>query len=88
MEGFQRELRRHITQYDAIQGSEWNKITNHIIRKYHGKTHPLQHGIQNARHNWSCKDINKIWMDIHSPLMDQQHTPQSNHTQYLAQTRN
>jgi hypothetical protein len=35
MEGFQRELRRHIKQYDAIQGSEWKKITNHIIRKYH-----------------------------------------------------
>jgi hypothetical protein len=34
MEGFQRELRRHITQYDAIQGSEWKKITNHIIRQY------------------------------------------------------
>jgi hypothetical protein len=34
MEGFQRELRRHIKQYDAIQGSEWNKITNHIIRQY------------------------------------------------------
>jgi hypothetical protein len=35
MEGFQRELRRHIKQYDAIQGSEWKKITNHIIRQYH-----------------------------------------------------
>jgi hypothetical protein len=34
MKGFQRELRRHIKQYDAIQGSKWNKITNHIIRKY------------------------------------------------------
>jgi hypothetical protein len=32
MEGFQRELRRHTTQYDAIQGREWKKITNHIIR--------------------------------------------------------
>jgi hypothetical protein len=35
MEGFQRELRRHIKQYDAIQGSEWKKITNHIIRQCH-----------------------------------------------------
>jgi hypothetical protein len=35
MEGFQRDLRRHIKQYDAIQGSEWKKITNHIIRQYH-----------------------------------------------------
>jgi hypothetical protein len=34
MEGFQRELRRHIKQYDAIQGSEWKKITNQIIRQY------------------------------------------------------
>jgi hypothetical protein len=25
MEGFQRELRRHIKQYDAIQGSKWKK---------------------------------------------------------------
>jgi hypothetical protein len=35
MEGFQRELRRHIKQYDAIQGREWKNITNHIIRQYH-----------------------------------------------------
>jgi hypothetical protein len=34
MEGFQRELGRHIKQFDAIQGSKWNKITNHIIRQY------------------------------------------------------
>jgi hypothetical protein len=34
MEGFQQELRRHIKQYDAIQGSEWRKINNHIIRQY------------------------------------------------------
>jgi hypothetical protein len=34
MESFTRELRRHIKQYDAIQGSEWKKITDHIIRKY------------------------------------------------------
>jgi hypothetical protein len=32
MEGFTRELRRHIKQYDAIQGREWKKITNHIIK--------------------------------------------------------
>jgi hypothetical protein len=32
MKIFTRELRRHIKQYDAIQGSEWNKITNHIIK--------------------------------------------------------
>jgi hypothetical protein len=35
MEGFQRELRRYIKQFDAIQGNEWKKITNHIICQYH-----------------------------------------------------
>jgi hypothetical protein len=35
MESFTRELHRHIKQYDAIQGSKWKKITNHIIRQYH-----------------------------------------------------
>jgi hypothetical protein len=34
MESFTRELHRHITQYDAIQGSEWKKITYHIIGQY------------------------------------------------------
>jgi hypothetical protein len=34
MEGFTRELRIHIKQYDVIQGSEWKKITNHIIKQY------------------------------------------------------
>jgi hypothetical protein len=34
MECFTRELRRHIKQYDAIQGSKWKKITNHIIKQY------------------------------------------------------
>jgi hypothetical protein len=34
MESFTRELHRHIKQYDANQGSEWNKITNYIIRQY------------------------------------------------------
>jgi hypothetical protein len=34
MESFTRETRRHIKQYDAISGSEWKKITNHIIRQY------------------------------------------------------
>jgi hypothetical protein len=33
-EGFQSERRGHIKQYDEIQGSEWSKITNHIIRQY------------------------------------------------------
>jgi hypothetical protein len=34
MEGFQRELRRHIKQCDVIKGNKWKKITNHIIRQY------------------------------------------------------
>jgi hypothetical protein len=34
MEGFQRELRRHIKQYDAIQGGKWKKITHHVIIQY------------------------------------------------------
>jgi hypothetical protein len=34
MESFQRELRRHTIQYEAIQGREWKKITNHIIKQY------------------------------------------------------
>jgi hypothetical protein len=34
MESFTRELRIHIKQYFAIQGSEWKKITNHIIKQY------------------------------------------------------
>jgi hypothetical protein len=35
MEGFQREVRRHSKQYDAIQGNELKKIMNHIITQYH-----------------------------------------------------
>jgi hypothetical protein len=35
LEGFQRELSRHIKQYEAIQGNEWKNITNHLIRQYH-----------------------------------------------------
>jgi hypothetical protein len=34
MESFTKEIRRHIKQYDAISGSEWKKIPNHIIRQY------------------------------------------------------
>jgi hypothetical protein len=34
MEGFQKELRRHIKQYDAIQVKEWKKITNHVLKQY------------------------------------------------------
>jgi hypothetical protein len=34
MESFQRELRRHAIQYEAVQGTEWKKITNHIIKQY------------------------------------------------------
>jgi hypothetical protein len=31
---FQRELRRHTIQYEAIQETEWKKITNHVIKQY------------------------------------------------------
>jgi hypothetical protein len=34
MESFQRELQRNTIQYQAIQGTEWKKITNHIIKQY------------------------------------------------------
>jgi hypothetical protein len=40
MEGFTRKLRRHITKYDAIQGSRWKKITYHIIKQYHNIDSP------------------------------------------------
>jgi hypothetical protein len=40
MESFTRELRRQIKQYGAIQGSEWKKITNHIIRQYQKIDYP------------------------------------------------
>jgi hypothetical protein len=41
MESFQQELRRHIIQYEAIQGTEWKKITNHIIKQYQKVDSPL-----------------------------------------------
>jgi hypothetical protein len=45
MEGFQRELQRQIKQYDAIQVSEWKRITTHIIRQYQKiDSQPLQTG--------------------------------------------
>jgi hypothetical protein len=37
MESFTREIRRYLKQYDAISGSEWKKIANHIIRQYQKK---------------------------------------------------
>jgi hypothetical protein len=40
MESFTTELRRHIKQYDVIQGSEWKNITNDIIRQYHNVDSP------------------------------------------------
>jgi hypothetical protein len=45
MESFTREIRRHIKQYYAISGSEWKKITNHIIRQYQKiDSHPFNTG--------------------------------------------
>jgi hypothetical protein len=49
---------------------------------------PLQHRIQHAHRNGYFKDTYKIWMSMHPPRMDQQHTPGYNQTQSLAQTRN
>jgi hypothetical protein len=34
MKIFQRELRGHTIQYEAIQRTEWRKITNHVIKQY------------------------------------------------------
>jgi hypothetical protein len=49
---------------------------------------PIQHGIQHARLNGSVNNTNYIRMALRPPRMGQQHTPQSNHTQSLAHTRN
>jgi hypothetical protein len=65
MERFQRELRRHIKQYDAIQGNEWKKITNHIIHQYQKlDSAPLQTGFNmtlvsvptkvQTKYGWMC----------------------------------
>jgi hypothetical protein len=65
MEIFTRELRRHITQYDAIQGIEWKKITNHNIRQYHKiDSHPFSTGFNmivvrglsasDTKYGWLC----------------------------------
>jgi hypothetical protein len=39
-ESFQRELLRHIKQYDMIQRNEWKKITSQIIIQYHKTDSP------------------------------------------------
>jgi hypothetical protein len=80
MEGFQRELRRHIKKYDAIQGSEWKKITNHIIRQYQ-KTDspPFNTGFNMLVITGPAKDTNKIRVAMHSTQMDKHHTSRSNH---------
>jgi hypothetical protein len=41
MEGFQRELSRHIKQYDAIQGNEWKSLT-HLPRQRSPQAHHLR----------------------------------------------
>jgi hypothetical protein len=43
IESFQRELRRHTIQYEAIQRTEWKKITNHIIKQYQKVDSPPCH---------------------------------------------
>jgi uncharacterized protein YdaU (DUF1376 family) len=65
MESFTTEIRRHIKQYDAISGSEWKKITNHIIRQYHKiDSQPFNTGFNmiivkgpsasNNKYGWFC----------------------------------
>jgi hypothetical protein len=65
---------------------ENNKPHHHTIPE--NRLTPIQHGIQHARRNGSCKDTHKIRVAVRSPRMDQHHTPRSNHPQSLAQTRN
>jgi hypothetical protein len=88
MEEFQRELQRHITQYDTIQESEWKKITKYHQTISENRLTPIQHRIQHSRRNGSVNNTHKIRMALRPPRMDQQHTPRSHHTQSLAQTRN
>jgi hypothetical protein len=88
MEGFQRELRRHITQYDAIQGSEWKKITNHIIRQYQKIDSPPFNTGLNMLIVTGTTTTQKIRVAMHSTQMDKHRTSRSNHPQSLAQTRN
>jgi hypothetical protein len=68
-ESFTRELCRHIKQYDAIQGSEWKKITNHIIRQYQKiDTPPINTGFNmiivqgpstaDTKYGWICILLN------------------------------
>jgi hypothetical protein len=65
MESFTRKIRRHITQYDAISGSEWKKITNNIIRQYQKiDSQPFNTGFNmiivegpsasNTKYRWLC----------------------------------
>jgi hypothetical protein len=34
MESYQRDIMRHLKQYENIKGTEWKKITNNIIKQY------------------------------------------------------
>jgi hypothetical protein len=72
MGGFQRELSSHIKQYDAIQGNEWKKITNHLIRQYHKiELPPFQTGFnirflagpkEHMKYEWLCTPLE--WTNI------------------------
>jgi hypothetical protein len=64
-ESFTREIRRHIKQYDGISGSEWKKITNHLIRQYQKiESQPFNTGFNmiivegpsasNTKYVWLC----------------------------------
>jgi hypothetical protein len=74
MGNFTRELRRHIQQYDAIQG-EWKKITHHIIRQYQKIDSPsIQYRIQHDHRTRAINSRHQIWMAMHPPRLDQQYT--------------
>jgi hypothetical protein len=76
MESFTRELRRHIKQYDAIQGREWKKITNHIHQTIPEDRFPsIQYRIQHDHRTGSINNRHQIWMALHPPRLDQHHMP-------------
>jgi hypothetical protein len=73
MESFTRELRRHIKQYDAIQGNEWKKITNHIIRQYQKiDSPPFNTGFNMIIVRGGIRIRHQIRMAMYPPRLDQQ----------------
>jgi hypothetical protein len=78
MEAFQRELSRHIKQYDAIQGNEWKNITNHIISQYQKiDSPPFQTGFNfritagpklQTKYAWLCTLLKRTNITHHYPI--------------------